>query len=196
MSKITLALPPAFKPFKEARNIMNRAELREKVEALILNHPDFTGNFSPEDIPATLAQAVQDEVIHEENFITFFEQNMSMFFYDDAIAKHMITNYLVIIKGILTNETKTFIDGTGYGFFITVMHLPFLKNYLEWGTSIRYPWFCCGTGEEGPNKPFTLWNGFTEQDITVTNREDLENLWWVLIDIWSEFVYLVEVIDE
>lgn len=116
----------------------------------------------------------------------FFQDCFNLTCYDDEVAERLISRYLGVVKAILFKTTAEYIEGPDYDWYINTVNMPFLTNHLEWGCSIRFPWFCCGTGKSGPDVPFELCNNY--DTVEITDRETLERFWGATLHIWENFV--------
>lgn len=62
--------------------------------------------------------------------------------YDSAISIEMAKQALIICKVINDSSMSDYIDDpTQYRAFIYYCNLPFFIGKLDWGSSIRYPWW-------------------------------------------------------
>lgn len=62
--------------------------------------------------------------------------------YDDYISRELAYQMVNTIKSILNKETFEYIkDSDNYMSYITMCNMPFLREKIDWGTSVRGAWF-------------------------------------------------------
>lgn len=78
--------------------------------------------------------------------------------YDNDLDEYFAKKMIEVINAILTQTTFDYIkDESNYLNYITMCNMPFLKNKLEWGASIRGAWFDnYGYPNEGENKVYKI----------------------------------------
>ena len=108
---------------------------------------------------------------------------------DDSTDELFSYNLMLVVKAIHTKTTDTLV---GYGakpddyiLYLTMCNFAFLKDRLEYGTSIRYPWWDNDDKKYDLNDMTLLCNGGydSETDGCVTGRD----AWLVFIDALIEF---------
>lgn len=81
---------------------------------------------------------------HRQKYIC--ESIFNIYTYDTAMSRIMVDMILEVAEQITNNSTYNYLESSAekYKQYLTVCHLPFIADHIEWGTSIRTVWWSHG----------------------------------------------------
>lgn len=124
----------------------------------------------------------QDQLLQQDGTWTIGETLADLFgftTYDSSIDKLLSENMIEVLECILQKKTFDYLDKSpeNYLNYLNMVNMPFLKEKLEWGTSIRGAWFDeyrKGNIENGVNieAPMSEINSFIESVIVWAKKKE------------------------
>lgn len=96
------------------------------------------------DVLTQLWESENEHLSQNQTKVEFLSFNVFGFITDDIDLDELFASKMLeVIKAILDQKTFEYqgISKENYHNFILMCNMPFLKDKLEWGTSIRGPWF-------------------------------------------------------
>lgn len=155
---------------------------------------NFTGRVQDGELPADLTPRMMRDGEHEVEWggelDSFMESVLDIITYDTDATEEMTEQIIKVAGHILNGTTSELLDGDmEYRMYLWTIQLSCFKDSLNWGSSIRHPWFEAGNGARGckPFKPpFTTW---LEEDMAyvIQDSDELKRYWRAVIEFYNQF---------
>lgn len=126
------------------------------------------------------------EFFEDISIYDFIEDDVFEFItYDSgegSAQRHLCVTMIDVIKSIINRTTFEYQEKSDENYinFITMVNMPFLKNKLSWGSSIRGCWFDC---HEHDNNNFIFFRG---EDSLIVSEKNFINFLNDLIEWFEE----------
>lgn len=152
----------------------------------------FDKNY-PESKDLEIASGLKESE-HDEQFFKLIFLSVNVFdftTYDSGIDQEFSRSMLEVIWVILNKKTFEYIeDENRYRNYLIMVNMPFLKDKLEWGTSIRGAWFRYSSYQHQKDKKMHAYCGEIEY-----SYEELTEFMWAIIE-WSGLYENPEIIEQ
>lgn len=148
-----------------------------------------SGEFTPDMTPRMIRDG-ELELEWGGELEDFMETVLDITTYDGDVAISMTEQILKVAEHILNGTTRELLDrGEEYKMFLWTLQLSCFKNSLNWGTSIRHPWFEAGNGTHGchPFQPPFQCCDDERDEYVIQDSDELKRYWRAVIDFYNQF---------